>query len=205
MDLTPNLMEMIAQLGALGISGGTAVYTRIEAIRSRKVDERSANELQGIITEVLDENAKLLRIAHALEAELVAQRITDAEIEYITDTVLPALKKLVDQNSDTMDENALKNAEQAIDAIDTLLSVDMLKVLQLMGFNFKQAIGEPLTMLIQKLITARFPTDPRTDSENNRLGLELNLALANIAQNEEASERLKAVMRIWRGDTQTTS
>lgn len=199
MDLNPNLMEMISQLGSLGISGGTAIYTRVEAIRSRKVDDRTANELQGIITEVLDENAKLLRIAHALESELVAQRITDADIKYITDTVLPALKKLADQMGDSMDAASLQNAEDAIEAIETLLSVDMLKVLQLVGFNFKQAIGEPLTLLIQKLITTRFPTDPQIAAETTRLNLQTSLALTNIAQDEEATERLKQVMRVWRG------
>jgi hypothetical protein len=42
-----------------------------------------------------------------------------------------------------------------MEIIKPLLSVETLTVLQLLGFNFKQAIGEPLTELVAGLIAAK--------------------------------------------------
>jgi hypothetical protein len=37
----------------------------------------------------------------------------------------------------------------------------MLTVLQLVGFNFKEAIGEPLTQVVEGLILQLAPSQPR--------------------------------------------
>jgi hypothetical protein len=42
--------------------------------------------------------------------------------------------------------------EETIDMLKPLLSAETLAVLQVLGFNFKQAIGEPLTVLLRELI-----------------------------------------------------
>ena len=70
-----------------------------------------------------------------------------------------------------------------------LLSVEMLTVLQLVGFNFKQAIGEPLTLLLQRLITSQTPTNRQSELEQQKLVLAFNVELAKIAQNQDATER----------------
>jgi hypothetical protein len=74
----------------------------------------------------------------------------------------------------------------------------MLTVLQLVGFNYKRAIGEPLTLVFEKLMTSMGRPDPLLQAENNRLYLEANVSLTNIAQDAEATERLKQVMALWR-------
>lgn len=74
----------------------------------------------------------------------------------------------------------------------------MLTVLQLVGFNFKRALGEPLTVLVQKFIATQIPADPTTAAETNRLNAETAAGLLSIAQDEAAAERFKEVMRIWR-------
>jgi hypothetical protein len=83
-----------------------------------------------------------------------------------------------------------------------MLSAEMLKVLQLVGFNFKKAIGEPLTLLVAKLITAQIPPDPQSTLEINRLSAESNVAMLQIAQDAEAFERLRHVVAIWRGNSE---
>jgi hypothetical protein len=42
-----------------------------------------------------------------------------------------------------------------------VVSVEMLTVLQLVGFNFKAAIGEPLTQVVEGLILQLAPSQPR--------------------------------------------
>jgi hypothetical protein len=48
-----------------------------------------------------------------------------------------------------------------VEAIKKLVSVEMLTVLQLVGFNFKAAIGEPLTQVVEGLILQLAPGQPR--------------------------------------------
>ncbi|MFH4338650.1 hypothetical protein WAJ35_25055, partial [Acinetobacter baumannii] len=58
------------------------------------------------------------------------------------------------KNSDN--ENA-QNISKSLDMIKPLLSKEMFNILQLLGFNFKQAIGEPLTVLIRGMISSKTP------------------------------------------------
>jgi hypothetical protein len=200
MNIDPNLAAAMAHLAELAIPSATAtIYTKVEAITKGKATEQTVNELKQIINDLIKERNDLVAIAQTYEQELVAQRISDKDIKYIIDSVLPVLKIFVEKMPASGTAAAQKaQAEEAIDILEQLLSVDMLTVLQLLGFNYKRAIGEPLTLLLQKLITSISRPDPQLAAENNRLNLETSLALANIAQDEEATERLRRVLGIWR-------
>lgn len=50
--------------------------------------------------------------------------------------------------------------QKYLDVLEKLLSVETVTVLQLLGFNFRQAIGEPLTQLVRRLIASRAPVPP---------------------------------------------
>ena len=88
---------------------------------------------------MVDERNQPISIARAFEQELVAQRISPEEITYITQTLLPAVEDLIRKGAGDDD------AAEMIDPIKSVLSAEMLTVLQLIGFNWLQAIGEPLT------------------------------------------------------------
>lgn len=200
MNIDPTLAAVMAHLAELAIPSATAtIYTKVEAITKGKATEQTVNELKQIINDLIKERNDLVAIAQTYEQELIAQRISDKDIKYIIDSVLPVLKIFVEKMPASGTAAAQKaQAEEAISILEQLLSVDMLTVLQLLGFNYKRAIGEPLTLLLQKLITSLSRPDPQLAAENNRLHLETSLALANIAQDEEASERLRRVLGVWR-------
>lgn len=104
---------------------------------------------------IADKN-ELIGVATAFEQELVAQRISDKDITYITTTLLPVVEQLA---------NFADNAEQAgdaLDAIKSLVTPETLTIMQLVGFNFRRAIGEPLTTLIERLILSRVPAPDQT-------------------------------------------
>jgi hypothetical protein len=140
---------------------------------------------------IADKN-ELVQIAEAYRQEFVAQQISEDDIEYITESFIPRLEELMRQT--TSDARAA-NVQQALDGIKTLLSVEMLTVLQLVGFNFKRAIGEPLTLLLQKAITSQVPQDPQSQLEVNTLNMAFNVELAKIAQNRNATERWERLIR----------
>jgi len=191
------------QVAALGIRLGEAVLrntvsaisNKIQTVKAKKNDKETINELEEIINELQADKIELTQIAQAYEQEFVAQQISQEEIEYITKSFIPVLKKLIEQTSSGENSAAAANIEEAIDVLTPLLSVETLTVLQLLGFNFKKAIGEPLTLLLQKFITSKVPVDPQSNLELNKLALIYNTEALKVAQDEDATvrwERLKS-------------
>ena len=131
----------------------------------------------------------MVQIAQAYEQEFVAQQISQEDIEYITNSFIPVLKNLIKQTSSDQNVVGATNIEKTIDSLTPLLSVEMLTVLQLVGFNFKKAIGEPLTTLLQKAITSKVPADPQSNLEYNKLVMTFNIELLKVAQDKDAFDR----------------
>jgi hypothetical protein len=61
--------------------------------------------------------------------------------------------------------------------------------LQLLGFNFRKAIGEPLTELVSKLILSKAQPDPV-------LGLEIQRAYLDVARDPDAHARLVGMLGV---------
>lgn len=187
------------QLAELGIrlaeaaarNTAIAVTTQIRAIKAKKNDRETITELEAIINTLLSEKTELIGIAESYKQELIARQITPEQITYITEKFIPRLQELIEQAlSNTAIANTA-NVDQFMDIIKSSLSVEILTVLQLIGFNYKKAIGEPLTLWMQKLITSKIPADPQVDLELKRLPMLLSNEAYRLAQNQEASERLE--------------
>ncbi len=200
MHIDPHTAQDIADLGTrlsetMVRNTASAVSDKIKAIKAKRDQRAAIEELEEIVYDLIDDKKELKRIADAYQEKFVAQQISQEEIEYITKSIIPVLKKLIEQASS--DENsalAAANMEKTLDVLTPLLSVQTLTVLQLLGFNFKQAIGEPLTLLLQKFITLKAPAGPQSTFEYNKLMMAFNLEVAKIAQDEDATgrwERLK--------------
>ncbi len=197
MGIDPALASMATHLAELAIPSMTAsIYTKVETITKGRANEQTVNELKQVITDLVKDRNDLVAIAQSFEQELIGQRLQDKDIKYIIDSVIPVLRDLVDKMPTT--EASKAQAEETLDILTRLLSVEMLTVLQLIGFNYKRAIGEPLTLLIQRLIGSQMREDQQSATEGRRVGMELDLAMLQIAQDEEAAERLKQLLAIWR-------
>jgi hypothetical protein len=185
MTIDPELTAMLANLGEIAArnTAGT-VNTRIRTVRAQKQHEQTVGELEDIVNELLEDRGELLRIARALEEELVAQRISPEEIEYITGQLIPTVETLMQLAG--QDEGP---ASEALDAIKTLVSTEMLTVLQLFGFNFKAAIGEPLTVAVQRLILSKVPA-PEDAIARGQLQLKHETALFEVIKDPDAAQRL---------------
>ena len=168
--------QIVAQLGADLIeatarNGASIISDKIRTAKTNKEYKETISELEEIIYDLLNDKAEIQRIAQAYEQELVAQKITEDDIKYITNNLIPILSSLLSE----------ENREQ-LEQLKKLLSVETLTIMQLIGFNYKQAIGEPLTLLLRKIIEAKIPMDPKTN-------VNYALAMANIAKDKEATMR----------------
>jgi hypothetical protein len=153
--MDPNIQALTVQLADVGVRNTAgAIADRVGASRARKKHEETIAELEEIVNDLLADKSELVRIAHAYEAELVAQRISPTDIEYIATHFVPILEQLV--SSVPSDDEA--SVQAMIELFKPLLSVETVTILQLLGFNFRQAIGEPLTELVAHLISSRVPT-----------------------------------------------
>src|SRR6266567_4603504 len=191
MHVDPQVAQQVAALTTrLGeaVIRNTAgvVYDKIQTVKAKKNDKETINELEEIINSLIADKNELVQIAEAYKQEFVAQQISEEDIEYITTSFIPVLKDLIEQTSSGENSAAAANIEKAIDVLTPLLSVEMLTVLQLVGFNFKKAIGEPLTTLLQKAITSKVPLDPQSNLEYNKLVMTFNIELLKVAQDKEA-------------------
>ena len=194
MNVDPHVAQQIADLGVrLGDTvvrnTAGAIAERIQTAKAKRSDKETINELEEIVNSLIADKNELVQIAEAYKQEFVAQQISEDDIEYITTSFIPVLKELIEHTSSGENSAVAANMEKAIDSLVPLFSVEMLTVLQLVGFNFKKAIGEPLTMLLQNFITSKVPADPQSTLELNKLALTYNTEALKVAQDKDASER----------------
>jgi len=170
--------ETAVKLTESAVRNTTGMVTdKIAKAKAKRDDKQTIRELETIINDLLDDKNELIRIAKTYEQEFVAQKVTEKELQYITDSVIPLLDKFVPPNQ-----------KETVSQLKSLLSVETLTVMQLLGFNYKRAIGEPLTVLLQKLIESKVPSNPAEEQRANLLALE-------IIKDPEASKRYEA----WTG------
>jgi len=174
------------RLGARNLA--STVTSRIRASKARKEDQETIAELDQIVNDLLADKTELVRIAQAYQQELVAQRISAADIEYITTNLVPKLKELVAATANETDKKAAAT-EEMIDRIRPILSIESVTLLQMIGFNFRAAIGEPLTHLIARLISSAKSDNEELAPEIRRLELAREVAYLEVVRDPEAFAR----------------
>ena len=154
------LVEMGVSLTELAIKGtATAVTNKIKAVKDEKNTEKIRNTYDEIVNELLSERDEAVRIAQAYKSELEKIVINDDDIVHLHNTVSRILEivkafQLVAATAKGQEEVEKVTAQvQSYEQIKELISVDTLKTMQLLGFNYKAAIGEPLTQICASAIT----------------------------------------------------
>lgn len=142
------LVEMGASLAALAVKGtASAINAKIKVISEEKNVERVRATYDEIINELIAEREEAVRIAQTYKVELDRMEISDADINHLHNTVERVLEIL---------KVMMPNAPiEPLQQMKALINVDTLKAVQLLGFNYKAAIGEPLTELCANAILSR--------------------------------------------------
>lgn len=184
MDLSsvdPTIAAAMINLGnslsSLVLKGtATIVHGKIESIKKEQNVDTVRNTYNEIVNQLLEEREDAIRIAQTYKQELEKVVISDEDIEYLQQTVSKVLDlintlQLVDVISENPEKRTKAEASiQAIKSIKNLISKDVLKTMQLLGFNYKAAIGEPLTQLCANAISSlgnknNSPTKNKTQSK----------------------------------------
>lgn len=158
---TTELVALGSALAELAVKGtATAVSTKIKAIREEKNTDKLRNTYDEIVSELLTERDEAIKIAQSYKSELEKVVICDDDIKHLHNTVshlLEIFKSIqlagaYQKGSEEM-QKVTKQVE-SYEQIKELISVDTLKTMQLLGFNYKAAIGEPLTEICANTISS---------------------------------------------------
>jgi len=156
----------IATIGtdlAILAAKGTAVTVtnKFQAIRNKKQHDEICNSYEEIINELVAERAQAIAIARAYETELQRYEITDEDIKHLQSTIGNALDILKSLSPD----RDFDYYEQ----FKSLISVDTLKAMQLLGFDYKRAIGDPLTDVCAEMIRTKLsPNQPKSNKNQSQ-------------------------------------
>ena len=141
--MTTSMAELATNLTALAVKGTVStVGTKIKSIKLEKDLETVKNRYDEIINELLSEREEAVRIAQVYRSEIERYQISDDDIRHLHRTVETILEIVQKTGTNVESFNLLKH----------LINVDTLKSIQLLGFNYKEAIGEPLTALCAEAI-----------------------------------------------------
>lgn len=144
-DLTPLTLKFAE---AVARNTASVVSDRITVARTRKKQEETIAELEQIITDLVADKSDLVQVAGAYEEELIAQRISPENVTFISDHIVPLVTQWMESG-----ENGSDAARAQVELLKPILSAETVTVLQLLGFNFRRAIGEPLTEVVHDLVS----------------------------------------------------
>ena len=145
-ETSSTLVQMACSLTALvAKETATAVHAKVKLVQN----EKNANTIRAtydeVISQLLSEREEAIRIAQAYKEELERTEISDEDIDSLHNTITSVLSIIKRMSPDAKNVCLLEQ-------LNDLISVDVLKTMQLLGFNYKAAIGEPLTKLCANAI-----------------------------------------------------
>ena len=186
MDLTPELITLGTELATIaGKRSVETIFDKIRTVKQKGDKDEIINNLEEIINELISDKNRLIQISQAYEENIITQKMNQEEIDYITNSIIPILEEFI-KSSGKEDADSIQGT---IDIIKPILSKETFNMLQILGFNFKRAIGEPLTELIASYIKSNINIKDK-EVELQTLIKKQEIEYLKICQDENAYNRL---------------
>lgn len=186
MDLTPELITLGTELATIaGKRSVETIFDKIRTVKQKGDKNEIINNLEEIINELISDKNRLIQISQAYEENIITQKMNQEEIDYITNSIIPILEEFI-KSSGKEDADSIQGT---IDIIKPILSKETFNMLQILGFNFKRAIGEPLTELIASYIKSNINIKDK-EVELQTLIKKQEIEYLKICQDENAYNRL---------------
>lgn len=117
--------------------------------KEKKYIESQSLAYTEIINDLLQDKEELTLIAREYKQSYEQVTISDEDIEYLHNTLKGAIEVL-----NTFSPQTAKT-QDTMNTVIELLNKDTLKTMQLLGFNYKEAIGQPLTEVCSDAIKSK--------------------------------------------------
>lgn len=129
------------------------VTNKISQIKLNHDLKKQVTDYEQLVNDLLDNKNKLELTARNYKERLEQVTISDSDIESLHNTVSKVIKLIKPLSQFENEED-----EKSIDVVLDLLNSDTLKTLQLLGYNYKKAIGEPLTKITADFLKNKLDT-----------------------------------------------
>lgn len=161
--MDPEVISALIESGTtlatlIGSGTVTAITAKIQGLKSEKSVDKIRSSYDEIIQQILQERSDAIILAQMYKSELDKVSISDKDIEHLQKTIEKVLLIFMGMQTvgiDQKDKEALekiKSQQESLYALKELVNADTLKTMQLLGFNYKAAIGEPLTEICSEAI-----------------------------------------------------
>ena len=172
-----NITDNVKQIGTALISDGLkklslentadTIYQKSGVLKQNKEISEIHTGYMEIINELMQQKQEAILIAESYKIELERVQISDEDIAHLNETARALLNTLLPLIPLPNDES--NNDINAIEPLlNAFISTSTLRTLQLLGFNFKEAIGEPLTKLVSGFIHGKEQQVNKIGKRNNR-------------------------------------
>lgn len=115
------------------------VGNKMKLAKEKKDLESQSLAYTEIISNLLQDKEELTMIAREYKQAYEQVTISDDDIEYLHNTLKGAIEVLNAFSPQTAE------TQSSLKILIKLLNKDTLKTMQLLGFNYREAIGQPLT------------------------------------------------------------
>lgn len=147
---------------------------KMEAAKSSNDKDRIIASYEEFFTQLIDENQQLKTIALSYKEEFDEMNLTEQDIQYLRNTAHRLIKMFIPEVTeeekkelrkkigDKGVKEKIKEKEAERKEYETFIDfiqVDTLRTMQLLGFNYKKAIGEPLTEFMAYSISKNMKND----------------------------------------------
>lgn len=192
MDVDPEIVELGVRLAEVTAKNTASVISnKLRAFKQGRDDKKTIAEMNELIYELLDEKQELESIAKVYQEEVIGRKLSEEDLNFISETVIPVIVEFMEKIAASQDKNESLNTLKAVEslkAFEPLLSINTLNVLQMIGFNFKKGIGEPLTELLKNTING---TNKVNQAKLNEVLAEREVEYFKLIQDSEAFERFR--------------
>lgn len=148
--ITESVVNAGIELSILAVKGTTAkINSKIQSMKTEREADKLRSAYDDIVNELIIERAEALRIAQIYKEEYEKVTIKDEDIEYLHNTLIRIIS-LFSSFGNVTEEQTVSFQQMA-----ELLNKDTLKTMQLLGFNYREAIGEPLTEVCANTIKSK--------------------------------------------------
>ncbi|QFR24967.1 hypothetical protein [Schleiferilactobacillus harbinensis] len=113
------------------------------------------------MSELVDQKADALDIARQYKEQLDKVTISDNDIESLHRTLEKVVGIVMNSNLGEADSVEKQEMRKSFDSLVEMLNSDTLRTLQLLGYNYKKAIGEPLTQVTSEFILSKLDSNPK--------------------------------------------
>ena len=191
MELSPEIITLGTEVATIaGRKSVESIFDKIKMLKQKGDKDEIISNLEEIINELIADKNSLIQISQAYEEKLITQKITENEIDYITESVIPLLEDFLKQGNDDGGK-----IQEGLNAIKPLLSKETFTIMQILGFNFKKAVGEPLTELLASFIRSQI-SKPTVDGVTiQMMEKQREIEYLKICQDEDAFKRLISIFQ----------